>query len=176
MFKLWFCRIRGLICLGLLSTLGLAEEAVFPLEQEKEQTASSIKGWTENYETALAAAKSENKNLLLLFTGSDWCGYCIVLEREVFSTSKFKNWAGKNVILVKFDFPKTKKQSDKIKSQNEKLQSEFKPNGYPGVFLVSPEGKVLAKMGGYEVGSGPAKYLKRITEQYPGKDSEIKSE
>ena len=129
-------------------------------------------GWTDDYAKAVEKAKAEKKNLLLDFTGSDWCGYCIALDKEVFSTPKFKSWAKDNAILVKVDFPKSVKQSEKVKTQNKDLKTKFPFNGYPTVVVIDPEGKVLARKSGYHPGSGPATYLSEL--KVPGKTETAK--
>ena len=70
---------------------------------------SCPKGWTLDIDAALKQAKAENKKVLLLFTGSDWCGWCIKLKREVLEKNEFKKFAKKNLVLVYFDFPSKKK-------------------------------------------------------------------
>ncbi|WP_298535974.1 thioredoxin family protein [uncultured Algibacter sp.] len=94
--------------------------------------------WHTDIEKALDVAKKENKNMLLFFTGSDWCGWCIRLQKEVFKTSDFETWSD-SVVLVELDFPRKTPQDDKIRGQNQQLQSLFKVRGYPTVFFVSPE-------------------------------------
>jgi protein disulfide-isomerase len=119
-------------------------------------------GWTEDYAKAVEKAKTEKKNILLDFTGSDWCGYCIALDKEVFATAKFKTWAKDNVILVKVDFPRTKPQSAKLKQQNSELKSKYPFGGYPTVVIVDSEGKEVAKKSGYSPGSGPVAYIEGL--------------
>jgi protein disulfide-isomerase len=119
-------------------------------------------GWTENYEKAVEKAKTENKNLLLDFTGSDWCGYCIALNKEVFSTPRFKEWAKQNVVLVEVDFPNNKPQTQKIKAQNADLQSKYSPNGYPTIVILDTMGKELGRKVGYDLGSGPEAYISAL--------------
>jgi protein disulfide-isomerase len=75
---------------------------------------------------------------MLFFTGSDWCGWCIRLQREVFQKPEFEPWAKENVVLVDLDFPSKKKQDPKIKEQNQKLQKQFGIRGYPTVVFVTP--------------------------------------
>jgi thioredoxin-related protein len=118
-------------------------------------------GWTEDYAKAVAKAKTENKKLLLDFTGSDWCGFCKLLDKEVFSTSQFKNWA-KDYVLVKVDFPHSTPQSPKVKKQNEELKSKYPFNGYPTVVILDSEGKELARKSGYPPGTGPTAYLAEL--------------
>src|SRR4051812_3231385 len=78
-------------------------------------------GWTEDFEKGRSQAKAEHKKLLLDFTGSDWCGWCMKLDREVFSQAEWKQYAAKNYVLVTVDFPQLHSQSASIKRQNEAL-------------------------------------------------------
>lgn len=119
-------------------------------------------GWTEDYAKAVEKAKAEKKNILLDFTGSDWCGYCMALDKEVFSMPKFKSWARDNVVLVKVDFPKTLKQTEKIKAQNADLKSKYPFGGYPTVVIVDTDGKEIARKVGYTPRSGPVAYLEAL--------------
>ena len=77
--------------------------------------------WELNFEQAQARAKAENKPMLLDFTGSDWCGWCIRLDKEVFSQTEFKAYAAESLVLVELDFPRGKAQSAEIKAQNKAL-------------------------------------------------------
>jgi len=114
-------------------------------------------GWTNDYAKAVETAKAENKNLLLDFTGSDWCGFCKLLDKEVFSTPAFKDWA-KNFVLVQVDFPRAP-LSPRLKAQNNDLKAKYPVGGYPTIVIMDPSGTVLAKKVGYQPGSGPAAYV-----------------
>jgi protein disulfide-isomerase len=104
------------------------------------------------------------KPLLLFFTGSDWCGWCIRLQNEVLKTPEFAAWAKQNVVLVELDFPRRTPQLPDIQQQNAELQQIFEVRGYPTVWLATPtkkDGKInLDKLGstGYVAG-GPSKWL-----------------
>jgi thioredoxin-related protein len=87
----------------------------------------------------------------------------MALDKEVFSTAKFKTWAKGNVILVQVDFPQGKRQSKKEKAQNEELKKKFQSGGYPTVIVASPDGKELARKVGYSPKSGPDAYLESLT-------------
>lgn len=126
-------------------------------------------GWTEDYQKAVEKAKAEKKNILLDFTGSDWCGFCKALDREVFSSGQFKSWAHANVVLVKVDFPKSTPQSPKVKQQNEGLKAKFPFNGYPTVVVIDAEGKEVVRKSGYKIGSGPVAYLADFKSASPSK-------
>jgi thioredoxin-related protein len=116
--------------------------------------------WTEDYEEAQNEAKEHDLPILLLFTGSDWCGYCIQLEAGVFSKRDFEKFADRNIVLMKADFPRAKQKSA-IKKQNAELKKEFKASGYPSVFILSPKGKTLGRIHGYG-GSMVDEYIDKI--------------
>ena len=108
--------------------------------------------WQTDYDKALAAAKAQDKNVFLNFTGSDWCGPCIALHKDVFSKEEFLNYAKENLILVEIDYPKTKPLPDEIKSQNERLKSQYNINkvGFPTYALIDARGKLLGTHTGYD--------------------------
>lgn len=117
--------------------------------------------WLHDYDAAKAQAKEENKPILINFTGSDWCGWCIKLEKEVFKKEEFQKYAKEHLVLMEVDFPRKKEQTDEVKEQNEKLDKEFKIEGYPTVFLIDAEGKKISEDIGYREG-GPAAYVKHL--------------
>ncbi|TXG38571.1 thioredoxin family protein [Seonamhaeicola maritimus] len=94
--------------------------------------------WHTDLNQALEIAFNEDKNVLLFFTGSDWCGWCKRLQSEVFKTPDFEEWSQK-VVLVELDFPKRTPQDQSIRAQNTQLQGMFQVRGYPTVHIVSPE-------------------------------------
>lgn len=120
--------------------------------------------WHTDVNKATEIAKKSKKPLLLFFTGSDWCGWCIRLQKEVMKTPEFTAWAKENVILVELDFPRRTPQTPETKAQNLELQQFFEVRGYPTVWLVNAtkkDGKVnFEKLGstGYVAG-GPAAWL-----------------
>ena len=95
--------------------------------------------WETKLDQAINKAVSENKTMMLFFTGSDWCGWCMRLQKEVFVKPEFKNWADKNVVLVELDFPRRTAQDPKISQQNRELAQMFQVRGYPTVWFVEPE-------------------------------------
>lgn len=94
--------------------------------------------WQTDMSKATEQSLKENKPLLLFFTGSDWCGWCIKLQKDVLKTSEFANWANQNVILVELDFPRNKPQDPNLKTQNQQLAQTFGIQGYPTVWFVNP--------------------------------------
>jgi len=113
-----------------------------------------------DFDAAKAKAKAEDKPMLVDFTGSDWCGWCIKLDKEVFSKAAFKDYASENLILVEIDFPKSKKQSAELKAQNEALAEKYGIRGFPTILVMDGEGKVMERTG-YRRG-GPEKYVEHL--------------
>ncbi len=134
------------LCAGTLNFQGVAADAL----------------WTQDFAAAKAQAAKEGKDLLVDFTGSDWCGWCIRLKDEVFKHDAFKKAAPEKFVLVELDFPKSIQQDEKIKAQNQKLQQEYAIQGFPTILLMDAEGKPYAKTG-YQKG-GPDEYLKHLEE------------
>jgi thioredoxin-related protein len=122
--------------------------------------------WETDFEAAQAKAKASGKNILLDFTGSDWCGWCIRLQKEVFDKPEFAAFASKALVLVELDFPRGKEQSKSVKKQNEALSEKYGVRGFPTIILLSPEGKVLARTG-YKKG-GAMKYVAHLKELLAG--------
>jgi thioredoxin-related protein len=117
----------------------------------------SAADWPTDYDKALETAKTENKRVLLDFTGSDWCGPCIELSKRVFSRPEFIEYATKNLVLVQIDYPQRKKQSDTLVKQNERLAKQYgiEEKGFPTIVLLDPAGKILRELQGYD-GETPA--------------------
>jgi protein disulfide-isomerase len=116
--------------------------------------------WMTDLPKAQAKAKAESKLVMLDFTGSDWCGWCIKLNKEVFSTPEFAKYAGKNLVLVEVDFPNQKHQSDELKAANEALQEKFKVQGYPTIIVLDSAGKKIGELG-YQAG-GPKPFIDNL--------------
>lgn len=97
--------------------------------------------WHTNIDKAMAISNKEKKPLMLFFTGSDWCGWCIRLQKEVFFKKEFVKWAKDNVVLVELDFPRNKQLEPSLQQQNYSLQNAFRVQGYPTVWFVNSETK-----------------------------------
>jgi thioredoxin-related protein len=118
-------------------------------------------GWQTDYSAALAQAGKERKLVLLEFTGSDWCVWCMKLSKDIFSQAKFKEFAAKNLVLVELDFPARKALPDALKAQNDALASKFGVEGFPTLVLVDAAGKEVARHVGYLPG-GPDSLIKWV--------------
>lgn len=150
-------KIRSFACL--LIALGFAASMAWGSE------------WQTDYEQALATAKAGNKCVLLDFTGSDWCGPCIQMNKTVFSKTAFLNYAEKNLILIEVDYPQRKKLTEKVTKQNERLMHQYgiDNSGFPTVILLNPDGKILGQLEGYG-GERPADIIAWV-EKLCGKSS-----
>ncbi len=93
--------------------------------------------WETDINKAISVSNKTNKPMLLFFTGSDWCGWCIRLQKEVLKTPEFTKWAKANVVLVELDFPRAVPQSDALKAQNNGLQQAFGVQGFPTVYFAT---------------------------------------
>ena len=112
--------------------------------------------WGNDYAKAVEQAKAENKPILLDFTGSDWCGWCMKMKKESLDTPQFVSYAQKNLVLVTVDFPHNTPLAPQVKKQNDELGSRFKVSGYPCFVLVDKTGRELGRQGGYLAGGAPA--------------------
>ena len=116
--------------------------------------------WLTDLPEAQARAKTEKKMVLLDFTGSDWCGWCIKLHNEVFSKPEFAEYAKKNLVLVEVDFPRKKKLSAEQKKANDALQQKYRIDGYPTIIVLNGEGKKIGELG-YMPG-GPKAFIAEL--------------
>ncbi len=108
--------------------------------------------WLTDFEQAKEQAKKNNQLILLNFSGSDWCAPCIKMKEEVFETREFQDFAGNNLVLVRADFPRHKKNQldTRQKARNEKLAEQFNPNGkFPLTLLLDANGKLIYQWDGY---------------------------
>jgi len=120
-------------------------------------------GFSDNYDKAMAEAKAEKKMVLLDFTGSDWCIWCVKLDKEIFSKPEFQSYAKENLKLVEVDFPQIKTQAKNLKEQNEKLKKKYGFNDeFPTVMVLNSEGKKIGVLG-YMQG-GPKAFIAKLDE------------
>ena len=116
-----------------LLILSLLFLSLLGFSQQKELT------WHTDINKAINLSTASEKPLLMFFTGSDWCGWCIKLQKTVFLKPEFKKWADKNVILVELDFPKRTPIAEELLQQNRELAGIFGVRGYPTIWFVTPE-------------------------------------
>ena len=120
----------------------------------------SSANWLTDLSEVQAQAEKEEKPILMDFTGSNWCGWCIKLKKEVFSQSTFIDYANENLILMTVDFPRGVEQEESLVDQNYKLMEKYRVDSFPTIILVDAQGEVLAKTG-YRRG-GPESYIEHL--------------
>ena len=124
---------------------------------------STPAGWTDDYDAALKKAAAERKLVLADFSGSDWCGWCKRLDREVFDTDEFRTRAARDFVLLMVDSPNDKSLlSEGAAKRNPELVKKYRVSGFPTVLILDEKGEVMAKTGYAE--GGPAKYLDSLAE------------
>ena len=122
-------------------------------------------GWTDDYAKAVEKAKAENKPILLDFTGSDWCGWCMKMKQETLNTPQFTAYAQQNLVLVTVDFPRKTPLTPATKQQNEKLNAKYQADGFPTFVLIDKFGRELGRQSGYLAG-GPTTFIAKLSKFY----------
>jgi len=125
------------------------------------QTQAAESTWLTDLPRAQAQAKSENKIVLMDFTGSDWCPWCIKFDKEVLDTPEFQEYAAKNVVLVKLDFPHKLVQGDDLKKANAALKTQYDVHGFPTLLVLDKDGKEIGRQVGYSKG-GPQAFITKL--------------
>lgn len=148
---------------GLMTMLSAPAAETVPVKSENSAEKSGEKSlWMNDFRAARALAAKEKKPLLVSFSGSDWCGWCIKLDKEVFHQPEFAKWAAEHFVMFQADFPRRTPQSRELKMQNTALAEQFRVEGFPTVVLLRPDGKVFATTG-YRPGGAQA-YIAHLQE------------
>lgn len=123
----------------------------------------SAQEWQTDFETAKQISSEENRPIVLVFQGSDWCAPCIKLDREIWSSEEFKAYAKDHFVMLQADFSRKKKNSlpDVQQQKNNQLAEKYNKQGYfPFVVILDNEGNVLGEAG-YEK-TTPAAYIEKL--------------
>nr|WP_321355756.1 thioredoxin family protein [uncultured Draconibacterium sp.] len=119
--------------------------------------------WQTDFQQSLQTAKAEDKPIILVFSGSDWCAPCMKLENEIWSSDEFKNYSAEHFVLYKADFPRKKKNqpdSEQVKA-NKELAEKYNNKGFfPLVVVLDENGKVLGETGYKKL--SPDEYIKHL--------------
>jgi len=119
--------------------------------------------WLTDFDQAKTISAKENKKIILVFQGSDWCAPCIKLDKEVWSTDEFKNFAKEHFVMLQADFPRKKKnKTAKIQQEkNRRLAERYNKQGFfPHVVVLNKNGDVLGRTGYKKI--SPAEYIKLL--------------
>jgi thioredoxin-related protein len=149
---------------------------IFNLSHSFAQETKGGLQWHTDLKKADQLSKASGKPIFAFFTGSDWCGWCIKLQKDVFSKQPFIDWAKKNVILLELDFPRRKQLPAELAQQNSSLQQALQVRGYPTIWLMNltaskDSGSVsIETLGslGYPSGAIPGKEEVKFLEQVNG--------
>ncbi len=121
--------------------------------------------WLTKLDEAKSKATETNQNILLVFSGSDWCVPCMKLEKSIWNSEEFKTFSDGHFVLLRADFLKQKKNrlSEEQQAHNEQLAEKYNPNGFfPLVLVLNNEGEVLGQTGYKNV--SPSEYIKQLVE------------
>ena len=107
---------------------------------------SAAPAWSNDLVKAQAQARTEGKAVLINFTGSDWCGWCMKLRKDVFLKPDFAAYAQTNLVLVEIDFPKRKTLPPEVQKANQRLEQQFQVQGFPTLVLLDRNGTRLSNV------------------------------
>ncbi len=150
--------IKNSLAFGIFAAIGFI--ALGCADRQKAITQENSDLWLTHYDSALAKAKAENKIVLMDFSGSDWCGWCKKLDQEIFSTSEFADYADKNLVLLKVDFPKKARLSAEQEEHNLALAQKYNIEGFPTVILLDTSENRIGTLGYME--GGPKAFIAEL--------------
>jgi thioredoxin-related protein len=155
-----------LLCFAAVIALGIScsEKKTAEKAPEPPATGAAKPGWLTSFDQAQKEAQAKHRLLLMDFTGSDWCGWCIKLDKEVFSKPEFKEYASKNLVLLELDFPRAKPMPAERQAQNERLMMQYRITGFPTVVVLNSAGKPLGALSYME--GGPQAFI-AVLEKLP---------
>lgn len=147
----------------------------FVFAEDPDLESAKVGKWTMDLKAAWKLAKQKNIPVLLNFTGSDWCYWCKLMDKGVFAKKEWHKYARKNIILVTIDFPRNANiVPKKYIQRNQDLKKKYKIRGYPTYLLLTPQQKVIGKLGASRTAT-PAWFIKEIQFAILLSDSNYKS-
>jgi len=156
-------RILKTIAAGLVT--GAMVVAAVQAEDQMQLDGAKVGHWTMDYDAATKLAAEKNLPMLLNFTGSDWCGWCKIMDKNVFAEEAWKKFAADNVVLVTLDFPKDKSiVPEKFVKRNNELKEKFGVGGYPTYIILDSDGET--KIG--KLGAGKEKTPESFIKEFEG--------
>ena len=145
-----------ILAAALLALPAAADEPAIPFY------GAELGAWTQDYAAATNAAATDGKPVFLDFTGSDWCGWCMLMEEKVFSKQEWKDWAATNIYLVTLDFPRDKsKVPEDFQKRNRELSKQYGVRGYPTYIVLDSKGEKLGQLGASRDAT-PAKFIRQL--------------
>ena len=128
----------------------------------------AAEGWLTDMDAARKEAAERKKNLMIEFTGSDWCAPCMQLRANVLTKPDFQQEARKNFVLLELDYPRRKKQSAEVKAANQKLAEQYGVTGFPTVVFADASGKPF---GGFVGGRPREDVMKAMQDALKNKEA-----
>jgi protein disulfide-isomerase len=122
--------------------------------------AAVLPGWHTNFVVAHSQSKAEGKLMLVHFSGSDWCGWCMKLQKEVFQKAEFQDYARSNLVLVAVDFPKRKVLPPAVQEANQALATKYQVEGFPTLLVLDSDGSMLGVLAFGD--GGPKSFIKEL--------------
>ena len=154
-----------IICLFAVQIFS-GQDIVLVKKQLADSSATEL-NWIPTYKEALKKSRKEKKLVLIYFTGSDWCGPCKVLDKDLFQTKKFKYLADKNLILLEVDIPRRiDLLSPKKMRHNKIIQKKYKVRSFPTLMIVNHKGIKIAEKKGYTLTEYYYPFLQSHIEKY----------
>jgi protein disulfide-isomerase len=147
--------------------IGLFGGLVASSKQGARTSSPAQSAWITDYKKGQVEAKASHKLVLVNFTGSDWCGYCVQLDRAILSQPQFKDYANRNLVLVEIDFPRRKPQSVETRKQNAELAEHYQVEGFPTLIVLNGDGKTVWRYDGLYTG-GLAAFLAELDKARKG--------
>ncbi len=150
------------------SKLKLTRWALLGVALLTAHTAVAAEGWLTDFMQAQKQAEATERPILVNFSGSDWCGWCIRLDTEVLEKAEFKEYAKDNLVLFVADFPRQTKLPEQTATQNQTLLERYGVQGFPTLLLVDAKGDVIGRTG-YQPGGAEAyvTHLRELLENRP---------
>ncbi len=116
--------------------------------------------WGTDFDAAVARAKAEDRKVFMFFTGSDWCGSCQRLQKEILTQPEFSQYASEKLVLLEVDFPQRTPLSEAQKASNQALAQRYRIDGYPTIIVLGSDGNTVGRLG-YQEG-GPAPFIEAL--------------
>jgi protein disulfide-isomerase len=152
-----------LLAASILATLPASAKPEGEAHQKPATEGAEPGKWTQDYDAALKVAKEKHMPLFVNFTGSDWCGWCIMMDKKIFSQKEWQDYAKENLLLVTIDFPNNKELvPEKYKSRNQKLKHEFGIGGFPTFIVLDEDGKSKVGQLGASRDVSPKSFIQQV--------------
>ena len=147
------------LSVGLVLSVQAEEEAKHAIATD----GAELGKWTQDFDAAVKLAGEKNKAILINFTGSDWCGWCKLMDKKVFADDQFVGYAKENLLLVTIDFPRDKSiVPEKYNHRNEKLKKEYGVRGFPTYVILDEDGETKVGQLGASQEATPKTFIQQV--------------